>query len=392
MRCIVEPTWGHVQCNRCQIADVPCHYSVPRKPGRPPAKAAGALVAGLAASSETTLPTKYTNVVEDTRVEDRLNEDESFSRTESFAELGPDAASWPSLGFPDEFLDKPGAQPSSEAGYQQDTWAPEYHYGKFATIQPSQLLATPVNPSQPSRRRAQTDESRAASPLQPGLTSMSSGPNTPTGSESGQQCAQRLSDFNARLARPVDLGPDVSPTQVEQAAAHVLESSAVFLDLVKFLRAPDSQDTESREVAPRHRRQKSTQTAAPANLHTNDGDDDDDGGGYNGEDKDSAAVAQARIFVPDTATVLQLVVFSMRLTELHYDLYSAVHTYLQRHDRLLHAHGNTTAAAAAIEPPLQLPLSLSIAGVALTPHPRFQLQLLLQTGVHYLGSSEQLPC
>jgi hypothetical protein len=199
---------------------------------------------------------------------------------------------------------------------------------------------------------------------------------------------QRLSEFNARLARPVYLGPDVSPTQVEQAAAHVLESSAVFLDLVKFLRDPDPRGSESQNVARQRHRRKSTRTTTPDEDDDEDDEKDDDNDD-NDEVNDSAPQP---LFAPDTATILQLVVFSMHLTELHFDLYSAVHRYLQQHDHLQHANGSISTAAAATGPPLQLPLSLSIAGVALTPHPRFQLQLLLQTGVHYLGSSMQIPC
>ena len=112
------------------------------------------------------------------------------------------------------------------------------------------------------------------------------------------------------------------------------------------------------------------------------------------EDGDAAATAlPTGPFAPDMATVLQLVVFSMRLTELHHELYSAVYRYLQRHDSIQHtmSETNTSFPACAKDagslPPLSV--SLSVAGVALAPHPRFQLELMLQAGAHYLGRSKQ---
>jgi hypothetical protein len=86
--------------------------------------------------------------------------------------------------------------------------------------------------------------------------------------------------------------------------------------------------------------------------------------------------------VPDVATRLQLLVSYMRLTELHHSLYTAVYSYL-RHST------NTTPSKPGQGERHDPLLALSLAGIALTPHPRFQLQLLLQTSTHYLACIQE---
>ena len=67
------------------------------------------------------------------------------------------------------------------------------------------------------------------------------------------------------------------------------------------------------------------------------------------------------------------------MTELHHGLYTIVYRYLQ-HDPDLTTRDTAGGGKAC---PAQ-PLSFYIAGVELAPHPHFQLQILLQTGTHYL--------
>ena len=215
---------------------------------------------------------------------------------------------------------------------------------------------------------------------------------------------QCLSDFNVRLARAVDLGPDVGSLQVEQTAAHVLESSAIFLDLVNSFQRSGRRDNKT-QGASRHRQLQRGNTQsllAVAGLDSHGSHES--GNRDNGMDNNSsnnhdscvedgeevAAAVLAAPFTPDVATVLQLVVFSMRLTELHHDLYSAIYRYLQD-EHLQHTAEETNASFSlsnAAGPLFPLLASLTIAGVVLTPHPRFQLELVLQAGAHYLGRSK----
>ena len=244
---------------------------------------------------------------------------------------------------------------------------------------------------------------------------------------------QRLSDFNARLARAVDLGPDVGSTQVEQAAAHVLECSVIFLGIVNFLQSSGRRDVETHEGSRKRQRERSN-TQSTGSVGSLDGHDDHDSeneddmvisndnnnnnsssrssnennvitnnGGSNHRDsrvEDVDAVAGASFltgpFTPDMATVLQLVVFSMRLTELHHDLYSAIYRYLQQHEHVRNMTDATNVTSSfspstAARSLFPIPVFLTIAGVALAPHPRFQLELVLQAGAHYLERSKRNP-
>ncbi|KAK4244347.1 hypothetical protein C7999DRAFT_35313 [Corynascus novoguineensis] len=406
MRCIVAPGGGQSRCSRCQVAEVPCHYSVPRKPGRPPTKPPGALVQGLVVSSETALSSKSASTTEDTtRVEDRLSQQEPLSRTESFPEFAFDVASWPFLSFPDELVSQSDAPlSSSETGYTQGTWVTEHDHHQFSqfgtTLPTPQLPPTPLTPPRHSHGGAQTDDPA-------GL--MHSGTHTPTDLEGGQRYMQCLSDFNVRLSRAVELGLDVSSIHVEQAAAHVLESSAIFLSIVNLLQSSGRHGSDTQEGSrKRHRQRSNTHSSSPAESRdghdSHDSCNQDDASNSNSknsnshdrcaEDGDAAATAlPTGPFAPDMATVLQLVVFSMRLTELHHELYSAVYRYLQRYDSVQHTVNETNtsfpacAEAAGSLPPLSV--SLSVAGVALAPHPRFQLELMLQAGAHYLGRIQE---
>ncbi|KAK7225153.1 hypothetical protein V2G26_013156 [Clonostachys chloroleuca] len=167
-------------------------------------------------------------------------------------------------------------------------------------------------------------------------------------------CLEHVAHFQLKIARKMNSLSPLSPAHLEQEAAHVLQCSAEFLNLVTSLINAE-------------KRWKSSQQSSTIN----------------------------------TAVFLQLTSICIRLTEMHYWLYSSIYCYLCT---------NTPPVAVRDEGDKILTklLSFSVAGVDLTPScPHFRLQMLLHTGVHYLdriqksreslksftldGASEQLP-
>ncbi len=76
----------------------------------------------------------------------------------------------------------------------------------------------------------------------------------------------------------------------------------------------------------------------------------------------------------------------MRLTEMHYWLYSTISRCLEQEDadvmeKDITASGDNKFTAK--------PLLFCIAGVELAPSPHFRLQMLLLVGVHYLGRMQK---
>jgi hypothetical protein len=126
----------------------------------------------------------------------------------------------------------------------------------------------------------------------------------------------------------------LDPTKLEQEAAHVLESSSEFLELLQGLA----------RVTHGFRGSQQPQTIS-------------------------------------TAVCLQLTSISMRMTEMHHWLYSSIHHCLQQGDSEMMEENGTGDDGS--KPPAE-PLLFSIAGVKLSPPPQFRLQMLLHTGVHYL--------
>ncbi|KAI1840570.1 hypothetical protein JX266_013234 [Neoarthrinium moseri] len=303
---------------------------------------------------------------------------QSFPRREADGGLMLNTASWSDVGFFDNFLDRPGSHSLHAASYEHDVWTSQYHDGHFAMEQPSQLPTILMN--HPEDTQTSVPASAQPKPVcpseaTPGLVAIPANSSTAMQLEGRQWYQQQLLDFDVRLSQAVLIDTTASPSKVEQAAVYVLENSSTFLDLVKYLQAGSENNAgRTHEVAGGQgdRRENSTPIANTKDLHENC-EDGDVGTPAQLDDKVCS-------FIPDTATLLQLIVFSMRLTNLHFDLYSGVLRYLR-------LHVNTTDARPATKTHNLPPLSLSIAGVNLTTHPRFQLQLLLQTGAHYLSSS-----
>lgn len=320
--------------------------------------------------------------------------DESFAmRIENFAAgMGLDETTWPLLTWSDEFLHKSGTQSPTEAGCHLDFLASGYHhYGQFAPLSLGSLPETPLSPSGHILEGAQhADDPGAASLASQSLPFTSihlPNSNTSMASNSAQHYLQRLSEFNTQLSRAaVDMSSADSPTQIEQAAAPVLKNSAIFLDLIKclpgFCNMTRTEPTQEASRGLHFSNKSAKQTVTPG--------EEDEGDDGNGGDGTIPGSSQMCYFVPDMATVLQLVVFSMRLTELHHDLYLAIYRHLQQQQHSPRSNNATpsTSARRMTEPSLRLPVSLSIAGFSLIPNPRFQLHLLLQSAVHYLGSSK----
>lgn len=123
--------------------------------------------------------------------------------------------------------------------------------------------------------------------------------------------------------------------QLEQEAAHVLQSSSEFLELIRMLTSVAHDPKGSNQSSP-----------------------------------------------IDTAGFLQLASMTIRLTEMHHWLYSSIYRCLQRGD-IDTMMGQEHTIHDGDQSPARLP-PLSIAGVELTPSPHFRLQMLLHTGVHYL--------
>ncbi|KEZ43376.1 hypothetical protein SAPIO_CDS4840 [Scedosporium apiospermum] len=178
--------------------------------------------------------------------------------------------------------------------------------------------------------------------------------NTSLASNSAQRYLQRLSEFNTQLSRAaVDMSSADSPTQIEQAAAPVLKNSAIFLDLIKclpgFCNMTRTEPTQEASRGLHFSNKSAKQTVTPG--------EEDEGDDGNGGDGTIPGSSQMCYFVPDMATVLQLVVFSMRLTELHHDLYLAIYRHLQQqqHSPLHEALSGLKALRVDMPGSMQLP-------------------------------------
>ncbi|RYO87178.1 hypothetical protein DL766_003984 [Monosporascus sp. MC13-8B] len=137
--------------------------------------------------------------------------------------------------------------------------------------------------------------------------------------------------FQLKIARTMRSAAYLGPAQLEKEAAHVLQNSLEFLELVQML------ETVAYEC-------KGSHHPPPVG----------------------------------TAVFLQLSSMSMRLTEMHHWLYSSIYHCLQRREADLTAHDSAAGDGEEC-------LLFSIAGVELIPSPNLRLQMLLQTAVHYLN-------
>ncbi|KAK4203205.1 hypothetical protein QBC40DRAFT_275211 [Triangularia verruculosa] len=219
----------------------------------------------------------------------------------------------------------------------QDDWISGQNIAEQRYLENYNPSQPPMHPTRPlpvvvgTDSSPQTQASTGTLELSPNdrprqeSTSSSSAASPPEARYDGQQYLQRLSEFNVRLSHPVGLTPDAS------------SSSRV--------------SPEQLEHAATHILSSSTAFLELINYP-------------------SSGMLSSPTATPDMAARLQLLVSYMRLTELHYGLYAAVYGYLK------HTPPNTGE-----KPP---DFGLGLAGVSLSPSPRFQLQILLQTAAHYL--------
>lgn len=167
-----------------------------------------------------------------------------------------------------------------------------------------------------------------------------------------QDYMQQLAHFQVTIARMIDCGGHSDPATLEQEAAHVLESSAKFLELIHAFA-----DVAEPPFPPHLPNTSWMSYDCAENHHTGKGP------------KESSSL--------NTAVFLQLTSISMRLIELHHWIYSSIYRCFQRDPDTV----NTDTAGNCERPPLLF----AIAGVRLTPTPFFRLQMLVHAGVYHLG-------
>lgn len=274
----------------------------------------------------------------------------TLSSIEGLPSLNLGSTDWTMLGF--------GCDGQNDLDRSPNIWSGDYSTDYFPTIAQLKEPGTP------------TGKTGIASYL-PVIERAPFGDNT--------QYLQQLSEFNTRLCLQTKLEPSTATAdQIQLAAAQVLDTSSVFLQLVSgadgSTNASSPNDQTNCYITP--------ERALSVDLqHNQVGDQDED------EEMEIGSENDRRNFEPHTAALLQLLVISMRITELHCSLYSAIMDYLRRHDAEVNNSAVDTTSASTRS--LQLHSdSISIVGITLTPQPKFQLQLILQICAHYLGSSK----
>jgi hypothetical protein len=331
-------------CNRCRTAKVHCKYSEPGKPGRPPAKAGNVTIQRSAADAEPTggviSPSNYTIADDDTWRQNALPEYAAPKGTEYFTE--EQMAPWEQHGFMNGFSDTAYLQLDHMDSLGPLSWSLNI---TEAEVCPSSTPNDdqPIHQGIPGEIGVATDP-KPYSPISKANTIRSV----------DQDYVQRLAHFQVKIARMIDCEVPLGPAKLEQEAAHVLESSSEFLELIQVLASVAEPQNPSHlpntswfsyDCAERHRC-RGSQESSPFN----------------------------------TAVSLQLTSISMRLVEMHHWLYSSIYRCLQKDPDAM----KQGTAGNGDKSPAQ-PLLFSIAGVGLTPSPHFRLQMLLHTGVHYLG-------
>lgn len=333
------------KCNRCRSSEVPCNYSEPGKPGRPPTKGAGVITQHISADSEPTqsvsTPSGQVTAEDDAWIQEVLN-NEMRNGPQQF--MGMEMEPWPQHGFVNVPSDTSYMQFGQEDALGTMSWP-------SSITQISSSSSTSENP--PIHEGNLGDFGLATDP-QPLF--MNSDANT-TGCAL-QDYIQKLAHFQVTISRVIDCGSYLNTSKLEQEAAYVLESSSMFLELVQI---PTS---SGKSQGPSHIRSASGKEGLLQELHR------DCANRHGCKHKSSAF---------DTAVVLQLISISMRLTELHHWFYSTIHRYLQQNPDWMK---QATAGSGSRSPACSL--SFSVAGVELAPHPHFRLQMLLYTGFHYL--------
>jgi hypothetical protein len=335
------------QCNRCRSSEVPCNYSEPGKPGRPPTKGASVITQNISAVPEpiqsVSTPSGQIIAEDEAWIRDILNSGMS-NGSQQF--MGMEMEPWPQHSF----VNVSSATSCMQLG-QENTLGTMSWPSSITQMSSSSLASENL----PIHEGILGDSGIITDP-QPLL--MNSDANT-TGC-AVQDYIQKLAHFQVTIARVIDCGSYLNPSRLEQEAAYVLESSSIFLELVQI-------PTSSRKSqGPSNIRNCSWEEGLLQELHNDCADRH-----RCKRSRESSAF--------DTAVVLQLISISMRLTELHHWFYSTVHRYLQQNPDWM----RQTTDGVSDRPPA-CSLSFSVAGVDLAPHPHFQLQMLLYTGFHYL--------
>jgi hypothetical protein len=167
---------------------------------------------------------------------------------------------------------------------------------------------------------------------------------------------QKLATLSGQLFSQINQHHnDTSPMEnLEKLTAHVISSSSSLLEILKSLR-----DTLARQQA--HTPGHMTPTF-PLDTQNN---------------------------TLDTATTLQILTAYIRLTQLHYTLYTRIQDIVST-STSFSAAPPTPSTPGSASPTLPAFPSLAIGGISLAPYSRFQLKFLLQICVHHLGEIEVL--
>lgn len=349
---------GHSrQCKRCQTAKAHCNYSEPRKPGRPSTNAGNVVIQGVSAnveptesSEEASLPPEASSVDDETWMQDMFHDNGISQGIRQFSEV--DIGSWSVNGLFNGY---------SDASYLQLD-QPESVAAKSLPLHIIHLPLSSPTTGDVSMNENTQSKYGTASDLQP--PSPDSGQNSKGYVD--QDYVKQLADFQVGLADSFDFETHVSPAKLGQAAAYVLESSATFLKLIQVPAAATGPQIVS-----------CIQTCLPPLQEAAIGEPKHDRSSRNKRNESQSHSP----FAWDTSILLQLISLSMRMAELHYWLYTSIYRYLQQDPNML----KEDTAGGCGRKSAALPLSFSIAGVELAPHPHFQLHILLQTGTHYLS-------
>lgn len=399
-------------CHRCRAAGVHCNYSAPRKPGRPPLanRSIGSNKDAVVPASSRGTAQSFNGVedIQDSCAEKILeSQNKEISEAEVLAIMRTDdtnpSLNWSDLTCLEENTMIYSLQQSEQVNHAFPNWAPGTEQDSEAWSHASERQWQPKTPSilvnerqleqEPTgfgndQRRGSTSDNVLSSFSQQQVTPVtidtpelvaeldqSTAENTPS------VYRQQFSEFHLRLALHISLEDDISWKRLEQSAADVFESCELFLELASFkllqgIKRRSAQSHGLNMPESQHRHQSFLARFSEDNVHSGRGSDDSDN--------------PKSTFVPDTAAVLHLFAFAMRLSEMHHNLFAAVYRYMQQQNpsNLESREGGINNTTRHVDFALSSPLSVrfSIAGVVFAPKPCFQLQLLLQACAHYLSN------
>lgn len=308
------------QCQRCRAANVNCHYSEPGKPGRPVSNAGVGTNQAVRLIPETTTVLESGSCAVDYEADWDPTAFASYGSNEnSFSIINDHTGNWAQqiighgdLGSAGLYVDM--TRPHGPSDWSSTTTASD-------DSPPSLTPSTTFSTRRPHRGSLRDSESGAETmATKKGRVGCVDGTYT-----------HNLAYFQVKIARMMSFDGRTDPLQLELDAAHVLQSSLEFLELVEL-------------PASAARTAKGLQQPSPV----------------------------------DTAIFLQLSSLSMRLTEMHYLLYSSIHCCLQQ-GGFESSDKDNMVPRSTMEPPL-----FSIAGVKLAQSPLLRLELILHTAVHHL--------